>query len=118
MKPTDKKVKCTQALLHFEGLYKGWMLSGPFLEAISIWPSSWDIEIGKSICFSIIMLIFNTVVGLPISIYSTFVLEEKHGFNKQTVGFYIKDFFKKNLVSIAITSPIVGLIVKIVQVKY
>ena len=29
--------------------------------------------------------------GLPFSIYSTFVIEEKHGFNKQTGGFYVKD---------------------------
>jgi STE24 endopeptidase len=43
-------------------------------------------------------------------------LEERHGFNKQTVGFFIKDFIKKILVTFAIMTPFVGFIVKIVQV--
>ena len=35
--------------------------------------------------------IFSLVIGIPFSVYSTFVLEERHGFNKQTVPFYVKD---------------------------
>jgi STE24 endopeptidase len=103
------------ALLLCDGLYKGWELTDPMLNSIGVWPNGWDVEIGRSMCFSIIAMLFNTVVGLPLSIYSTFVLEEKHGFNKQTVGFFIKDFIKKILVSTIIMTPIVGLIVKIVQ---
>jgi len=103
------------ALLHYEGLYKGWLLTGPMLSGFGYWPSSWDVEIGRSIAFSILAMGFNNVVGLPLSLYSIFVLEEKHGFNKQTWGFFVKDFVKKIVVSIIITSPIVGLIVKIVQ---
>lgn len=86
------------------------------LKAFHYWPATWDQEIGQSICFSIIAMGFNNVIGLPLSIYSTFVLEEKHGFNKQTVAFFVKDYIKKILVSIALMSPITGLIVKIVQV--
>jgi STE24 endopeptidase len=104
------------ALLSFEGLYHGWQLTGPFLDAFGYWPKTWDREIGQSICFSIIALGFNNVVGLPLALYSTFVLEEKHGFNKQTLGFFVKDFIKKILVSIAIMSPLIALIVKIVQI--
>ena len=33
----------------------------------------------------------STVIFMPFSVYSTFVLEEKHGFNKQTAGFFVKD---------------------------
>lgn len=104
-----------QALLHYEGLYKGWVLTGPMLTGFGYWPSTWDVEIGRSIAFSILAMGFNNIVGLPLSLYSTFVLEEKHGFNKQTFGFFVKDFIKKIIVSIIITSPIVGLLVKIVQ---
>lgn len=43
------------------------------------------------------------------------MLEERHGFNKQTVGFFIKDTIKAILVSAVITVPIVGFIIKIVQ---
>lgn len=86
------------------------------LSALNIWPTGWDLEIGRSICFSILAMAFNNVVGLPLSLYSTFSLEEKHGFNNQTLGFFAKDFVKKIIVSVLITSPIVGLLVKIVQV--
>ena len=56
-------------------------------------------EIYRSLLFVFYFNIFNTVVGLPFSIYSTFVLEQKHGFNKQTPGFYVKDQIKKFFVS-------------------
>ncbi len=45
------------------------------------------------------MNVFNTIVGLPFSIYSTFVLEERHGFNQQTARFYVLDQIKKFLVA-------------------
>lgn len=32
-----------------------------------------------------------TVIGLPFSLYSTFVVEAKHGFNKQTIGLFFAD---------------------------
>lgn len=102
--------------MHFEGFYHGWNLTGPLLDAFQYWPESWDREIGRSIAFSLLGMLLNDVVGLPLSIYSTFVIEERHGFNKQTFGFFVKDFLKKNIVTVLITTPIVALIVKIVQV--
>ncbi len=48
-------------------------------------------EISRSLMFVFILNVFNTVTNFPFSVYSTFVLEEKHGFNKQTPMFYIKD---------------------------
>ena len=36
----------------------------------------------------------NMVTGLPWSLYSTFVIEERHGFNKQTLGLFISDMIK------------------------
>jgi len=103
-------------VLSFEGFYHGWLVSDQLLTAFGYWPESWDREIGQSIAFCFVGMLFNNVVGLPISIYSTFVLEEKHGFNKQTVGFFVKDFIKKIVVTFILLSPFVGLIVKIVQV--
>lgn len=34
------------------------------------------------------------VMGLPWSIYSTFVIEQRHGFNKQTPGIFVFDILK------------------------
>lgn len=35
------------------------------------------------------------IVSLPFNLYDTFVIEQQHGFNKQTIGFYFKDQVKK-----------------------
>ena len=59
---------------------------------------------------------WSTISGLPWSIYYTFVLEEKHGFNKQTFSFFIKDNIKKYLVIIALTIPILSLLIYIIKI--
>lgn len=40
-------------------------------------------EIVVSSIFMLLMNTFNGVISLPFAVYSVFVLEEKHGFNKQ-----------------------------------
>lgn len=37
------------------------------------------------------LLYWQTIIGLPFSFYSTFVVEERHGFNKQTLGLFFAD---------------------------
>ena len=44
------------------------------------------------------------VLGIPFSIYSTFVIEQKHGFNKQTLGLFVMDVIKSVGVSPACPS--------------
>lgn len=53
---------------------------------------------------------------MPFKIYSVFVLEAKHGFNKQTPLFFIKDQIKAFIVSNLISIPIVAAIVYIVKI--
>lgn len=40
-------------------------------------------QILQSITFILIFMLYSTITSLPWSLYETFVLEEKHGFNKQ-----------------------------------
>ncbi len=47
--------------------------------------------------------------------YNTFVVEERHGFNKQTAAFYAKDQVKKFLVGQAIQAPILAGIIKVIN---
>ena len=47
-----------------------------------------------------VMRIYSTILcEMPFTIYGTFVLEEKHKFNKQTARFFIKDQIIKFIVS-------------------
>uniref|UniRef100_A0A336MK27 CAAX prenyl protease n=1 Tax=Culicoides sonorensis TaxID=179676 RepID=A0A336MK27_CULSO len=76
---------------------------------------------GKNeIVVSIVFLLLTNTIGvfkeMPFKIYSVFVLEAKHGFNKQTPGFFIKDQIKAFLVSNLISIPIVSAIVYIVKI--
>ena len=59
-----------------------WALSGDWLASMDY---STDYEILHSLTFTLLATLWSTVTGLPWSLYSTFVLEEKHGFNKQTL---------------------------------
>ena len=72
-------------------------------------------ETYRSMTFVFYYNIFSTITGLPFSIYSVFVLEEKHGFNKQTVPFYIKDQIKSFVVGQVIMLPLVAAIIKIIH---
>ena len=47
-----------------------------------------------SIAFVLLSAGFDTVKGVPWSLYSTFVIESRHGFNKQTLGLFFSDLVK------------------------
>lgn len=42
---------------------------------------------------------------MPLSLYQTFVLEEKHGFNKTTAKLFVADLLKSWLLMLAIGAP-------------
>ena len=82
-------------------------------------------------------MIYSKISDLPWSIYFTFVLEEKHGFNKQvsyyliqyititillissklfkTFSFFVKDKIKKFIVTIILTMPILSFLIYIIK---
>ena len=41
--------------------------------------------------FVVFMSIIESLLNIPFSIYSHFVIEEKYGFNKMTVGTFVSD---------------------------
>jgi len=97
-------------LLFLQGYKIFWDMAGHTL-------ASWgytDHEILQSLLFTLYSSIFSTIISLPFSVYSTFVIEERHGFNKQTAGFYVKDQIKKFIIGQLIQAPILAGIIKIV----
>jgi len=73
-----------------------------------------DSEMLTSLVFTFYMSLFGTITSLPFSIYSTFVVEQRHGFNKQTPAFFAMDQLKKFGVSQVLQAPILAGIIKIV----
>lgn len=45
-----------------------------------------DNEIVHTVAFMLASSLINLVLSLPWTLYSTFVIEQRHGFNKQTLG--------------------------------
>lgn len=66
--------------------------------------------------FALILNIIGIFKEMPFKIYGTFVLEEKHGFNKQTAGFFVKDQIKTFVVAQALTIPVAAAFIYIVQI--
>ena len=54
--------------------------------------------------------LIGAALDLPLSWYSTFVLEERFGFNKMTPGLWLGDLLKSSLVGAVIGLPILALI--------
>jgi len=72
-------------------------------------------EIYRSLVFFILTSLVDTVLGLPWSLYYTFVIEEKHGFNKQTLGLFLSDKIKTLLLSAGIGLPFCALFIWVIK---
>jgi len=74
---------------------------------------SWDLHmIWTGLCYIGFLLLFKLVLSLPFSIYSTFVIEERFGFNKTDTKTFVIDRLKGLLLSVLIGGPLLaGIIV-------
>ncbi len=76
---------------------------------IDIWARSLaqkELLIGLLFIGSFLLLSF--LVGLPFSIYRTFVIEERFGFNRTTVQTFIFDMFKGTLLVLLLGGPLLA----------
>ncbi|MGB0524043.1 MAG: M48 family metallopeptidase [Flammeovirgaceae bacterium] len=53
----------------------------------------------------------SSIIGLPFSIYNTFVIEERYGFNKTTVKTFIGDIIKGMVISMLIGGVLLGIFI-------
>ncbi|KAL0880257.1 hypothetical protein ABMA27_002714 [Loxostege sticticalis] len=105
-------ITLTTLIIYNRWIYSAWHKSE---EIASVFNISKEREIIISCIFMSFVTVFNFVVNMPFTIYGIFVLEEKHGFNKQTVGFFIKDQIKSLLLSLVITLPIISMAIYIIM---
>jgi STE24 endopeptidase len=72
-------------------------------------------EIKISLLFFAIVTVVGTITSLPFELYSTFQIERKHGFNKQTMGLFFSDKIKTLLLTCVIGGPFVSLLLYIIK---
>ncbi|XP_078736002.1 CAAX prenyl protease 1 homolog [Lampetra fluviatilis] len=89
-----------------------WSFTGDLVRRLGY---SADYEVSRSCLFLLLASLFSAATSLPWSLYGNFVVEERHGFNKQTLGFFLKDQLKKLVVMQMIVLPISSLLLHIIQ---
>ena len=100
------------AFLAWGGLSALWTFSSDLSLKL---PFSWDQEIQTSVIFAVVYALATTLLQQPFSLYGTFVLEEKHGFNKSTLGVYVSDLLKGSALLLVMAPPVVVAVVKILR---
>lgn len=60
--------------------------------------------------YILILVVLVTLLDLPFSLYDTFVIEEKYGFNKTTVKTFILDLIKSFFLFVVVGGPILAVI--------
>ncbi|KAE8693842.1 CAAX prenyl protease 1-like protein [Hibiscus syriacus] len=100
------------AILFFGILPWFWKKSGNFLPLIGL---NEENEILHTLLFLAGVMIWSQITDLPFSLYSTFVIEARHGFNKQTIWLFIRDLIKGMCLAIVLGPPIVSAIIWIIQ---
>uniref|UniRef100_A0A5F8HA12 CAAX prenyl protease n=1 Tax=Monodelphis domestica TaxID=13616 RepID=A0A5F8HA12_MONDO len=76
-------------ILLFGGIPYLWNFSGVFCRRAGFGP---EYEITQSLMFLFLATLFSALTGLPWSLYNTFVIEEKHGFNQQVLVTIYADY--------------------------
>jgi STE24 endopeptidase len=78
-------------------------ISQGWFGAIDTWVKTFEIApLLESVVFFALIFIGSDVLSLPFDYYSTFVIEEKYGFNKSTIKTFFVDKLKGYLLSIII----------------
>ncbi len=72
-------------------------------------------DIIRGIFYIGILIAANSILSLPFSIYSTFVIEEKYGFNKTTPKTFILDILKSVALGIVIGAPVLAGVIYILD---
>ncbi|KAK3185917.1 zinc metalloprotease [Lecanicillium sp. MT-2017a] len=101
------------AFIHYDVLPKLWSWTGDLL--LKWAPARFTGEISHSILFVLTFILIQQGLSLPTRLYSTFVLEEKFGFNKQTPALFVADTIKTNAIIAVIMPPILAGFLKIIQ---
>lgn len=103
----------TAATLYYGILPWLWALSAGLAQQYLGYGQEYDVSIGM--IFLVINGSFDLATGLPFDLYYTFVLEEKHGFNKQTLALFVTDKIKETFFAILLGVPIMAGLLHVIK---
>jgi STE24 endopeptidase len=103
------------ALLYDTALLLGWTLGGglEWLDGLVRGAGYPPVITGTAVILA--FLVLSTLLDLPFSLYHTFVVEQRFGFNRSTPGLFVSDLLKQALLLGVIGTPLIALALWIMQ---
>ena len=90
-------------------------LGGGINASFDYWTTFFSSPLIAGVAATACIFLILTIIEIPTSIYQTFVIEEKFGFNKSTVNQFVKDQFMHLGLGAAIGLPLLALILWIMD---
>jgi STE24 endopeptidase len=91
-------------------VFWGLLLSG-FYGHVDWWARAFGYgSVVTGVIFLAVVSILFSAMALPFNLYSTFVIEQKYGFNRMTWKLWLADFCKRFLLSVVIGIPVLAAI--------
>lgn len=72
-------------------------------------------EMATTTIFLALSSIHDSIISLPFSLYSTFVVEQRHGFNKSTLGLFLRDKLLTLVLTLGLGSPVLSGVIALVR---
>ncbi len=92
-----------------------WTFGGGLNLLDQLWAPITSDPLWLGVAVMISFIIAGVFIDLPFSIYRTFVVETKFGFNKMTFPLFITDFIKGILVNLIIITPLLWVVLWLMQ---
>jgi STE24 endopeptidase len=113
---TSAKVRLGQLeLFYSSALLLLWTLGGGLNWLDSHWSQWLSNPLWQGVAFVISMMLIGSLLDLPFSIYRTFVIEARYGFNRTKPLLFITDMLKGMLLTLAIGIPLLWLVLWLMQ---
>jgi len=73
-----------------------------------------EYEVTQSMVLYVLDACIETALGVPLQLYRTFVIEQRHGFNKQTPALFVSDTLKGLVLNCLIAPPLLTLFINVI----
>ena len=88
----------------------GWTLMGGLSWLNALVAQWWAPGLAQQVALLTAFALIGSVIDLPFTLYRTFVLEQRFGFNKTTPSLWMKDLLKSSVVAAVIGLPLATLV--------
>ena len=113
---TSSKVRFGRwPMLYDAALLLIWTFGGGLELLDQSWRGMELTSITTGIAVILSLMLIGSMLDLPFSIYSTFVIEEKFGFNRTTTKTFVVDLFKGLVLTLVIGTPLIWVVLWLME---